>query len=106
MPAPKPEHRAFESKQSGTGYRTVTHDIEIPDRQPHEPSSVRAQARETSTNSWLINVHHGPFEERDESGSYYRNISSDQFTGPIGQVRALMKKKATAEWKGYRGAGR
>ena len=101
---PTPEHRSFDSTDYSTGRRTVTHDIDIPDRGPDEPLSVRAQARESGTNTWTVGVTHGPFEQKDESGSYYRHISSDQFTGPIGKVRSHLKKTATSEWKGYRGA--
>lgn len=103
---PKPEHSAFDSTDYSTGRRTVTHDIGIPDPQPNEPSTVRAQAKEFGTNSWTVGVTHGPFAEKDESGSYYRHISNDQFTGSISKVRTHLKRAATAEWKGYRGAGR
>ncbi len=97
---PKPVHSATESKDYATGRRVVTHDIEVPDRQSHEPMMVRAQAREHSANSWTMNVTHGPHEDKDEQGSYYRHISSTQFAGPIGQVRSGLKRAATESWKG------
>lgn len=100
----KPEHRVQEGKDYNTGYRTVTHDIDIEDRLPHEPAGVRAQAREHGTNQWTINVTHGPHAEKDESGSYYKHISNTQFAGPLGQVKSGLKRAATEQWKGITSA--
>lgn len=100
----KPQHAVQEGKDYATGRRTVTHDIDIEDRLPHEPAAVRAQAREHSTNAWNITVTHGPHAEKDESGSYYKHISNTQFAGPLGQVKSGLKRAATAEWKGIRDA--
>jgi hypothetical protein len=96
----KPVHSPMESKDYSTGRRVVTHDIEVPDRLPHEPMQVRAQAREHSTNQWTMDVTHGPFAEKNEQGSYYTHISSTQFAGPIGKVRSGLKRSATESWKG------
>jgi hypothetical protein len=98
----RPPIQAKESKDYSTGYRVVTHDIEVPDRQPHEPLGLRAQARELSTNNWMVQVTHGPHEEKDESGSYYRHVNQMQFAGPIGQVRSTLNKAVSTEWKGLR----
>lgn len=93
-----------ESKDYNTGRRVVTHDMDVPDRQPHEPHGIRAQAKETGTNQWLMSVVHGPHDTKDESGSYYKHISDTQFAGPIGKVRSSLKQSVSAEWKGMRGA--
>jgi hypothetical protein len=98
--------RTSESKDYHTGYRTITQDLDVPDRQPHEPYGIRAQAKETGTNQWSINVHHGPHEERDESGSYYRHISSDQFTGPLGKLKPQLRRAVSEQWKGVQRARR
>lgn len=87
------------------GYRTVTHDIEVTDRLPHEPTGIRAQAREgPGNNRWTISVTHGPHEERDESGSYYKHISSTQFEGPLGKLKPILKRSVSEQWKQMKGA--
>jgi hypothetical protein len=96
----------FESKDYATGRRTVTHDLEVTDRLPHEPTQIRAQAREHSPNTWTINVTHGPHETKDEQGSYYKHISSTQFAGPISKVKTSLRQSVNAEWKGMRNARR
>lgn len=93
------ERRESWSKDYNTGYQRGFHEIEVPDRQPHEPMSVRAQARETSTKSWITEVVHGPHEQKDETGSYYRTLSSTQFQGTLSQVKALAKRSATASYR-------
>ena len=50
----KPEGRFQQGQDYNTGYRNVFHEIDIPGRQSHEPHSIRAHARETSPNQWLI----------------------------------------------------
>jgi hypothetical protein len=102
----KPTPREFESKDYSTGRRTVTHDIDVPDRQPHEPHSIRAQARETGTNEWSVSVTHGPHDEKDEQGSYYRHISSTQFSGPLGKVKSTLRRSVNEQWKGLRSGTR
>lgn len=96
-----PEHREMASKDS-KGYRILTHDIDVPDRAPHEPHGIRAQAREVGNNSWSISVTHGPHDEPDERGSYYKHISSSQFSGPLGQVKTGLRRSLNQEWKGLR----
>ena len=86
------------SKDYNTGYRIVTHDFDVPERQSHEPTGIRAQAREVGTNAWSIRVVHGPHEERDEGGSYYRHISSDQFSGTLSKVKPILRRSVTQQW--------
>lgn len=93
-----------ESKDYATGRRTVTHDMDVPDRLPHEPHGIRAQAKETGSNQWNVSVVHGPHDTKDESGSYYRHISDTQFSGPLGKVKSGLKRSVNEQWKGMRDA--
>jgi hypothetical protein len=93
----------FESKDA-KGYRTITHDMDVPDRLPHEPHGIRAQAKETAPNSWNVSVIHGPHDTKDESGSYYKHISNTQFSGPLGKVKSGLKRSVSESWKGVQGA--
>lgn len=93
-----------ESRDYATGRRTITHDLDVPDRQPHEPHGIRAQAKETSPNQWNVNVVHGPHDTKDESGSYYRHISNTQFSGPLAKVKSGLKRSVNEQWKGMRDA--
>ena len=57
--------RQWDGRDSDTGYRRVFHDLEVPDHRGHEPSAIRGQARELGTNRWLVEVTHGPIDQRD-----------------------------------------
>jgi len=98
----KPEGRFQDGKDYNTGYRNVFHEIDIPGRQSHEPHSIRAHARETSPNQWLIKVTHGPHEERDPSGSYYKDAGTLTHTGPMGSVKSLLKRTTGQQFRGLR----
>lgn len=99
---PKPEGRLQESTDYSTGRRTVFHEIDVPHRQSHEPHSIRAQASETGKNQWLVKVTHGPHEERDESGSYYKHVAGFTHEGPIGSLRSALKRTTGQQFKGLR----
>lgn len=92
-----------ESTDYSTGRRMVTYDIDLPDRQPHEPLGVRSQAREISKNQWMVKTTHGPFEEKDESGSYYKDMGSADVKGPPSAVRSHVKRAAAESFRGLRG---
>ena len=96
-------HRTSESRESGSGYRIVTHDFDVPDKREHEPSGIRAQARETGQNKWNVSVVHGPYDRTDESGSYYRHVSHEQFEGPAGKVKSELRRNVTSQWKSLKG---
>lgn len=102
MTNPKP--RLSENTDYSTGRRTVSSDIDVPDRRPAEPHAIRVQAREHSTNQWSVSVVHGPHDEKDASGSYYRHMSQTQFSGPLGKLRPHLNKSANEAWKGLRDA--
>ena len=99
---PKPEGQFQESKNYNTGYRTVYHEIEVPHPAPGEPHAIRAQATETSPNSWMVRVHHGPHAEKDAAGSYYKEVGTFTHTGPLGSIKGKLKSATGQQWKGLR----
>ena len=103
-PKPKPKSEVREYKDYNTGYRSVSHVLDVPDRQPHEPVSITSHAKETSTNRWVVQTHHGPFEQKDEQGSYYKHISNTQFEGPLSKLKPVLKRSVSEQWKGVSGA--
>jgi hypothetical protein len=99
---PRPEGRFQESTDYNTGRRTVFHEIDVPNPAPGEPHAIRAQAHETSPNQWMVKVHHGPHAERDETGSYYKNVADFVHTGPLGSVKSKLRSATSQQWKGLR----
>ena len=98
--SPKQFGKLNESRGYDTGYRKHYYDLEVPDRLPHEPYNIRVDATETGTNRWTIRTTHGPHEERDPSGSYYKSVGeSEQFEGPAGKVNTLIKKKGHDQFR-------
>jgi hypothetical protein len=91
--------RMAETKDYSTGYRNIWAEADVPDRQSHEPHSVRSQARETGTNRWSVTVTHGPHEDKDESGSYYKHVGQYSHEGPVGQVRSKLRSDVKGEWR-------
>ena len=88
-------------RTTDTGYRRQSYDLEVPDRLPHEPHNIRVQAHESGPNRWTIRAHHGPHEEKDESGSYYKGVGETQeFTGPAGKVKSMIMRRGHDEFRG------
>ena len=94
--------RSEEMRDSTTGRKTHWVDIDVPDRQPHEPLGVRGKVVETGKNQWQTFVHHGPFEQRDERGSYYRLDPSGSFEGTGSAAKAHAKRLAKEAMKQWR----
>ena len=73
------------SEQQSRDYNTGRHNIyaEIPltDRLPHEPHHIRAQAQQVNSSDWIVRTVHGPHEERDETGSYYKTVNTEVMHG-------------------------
>lgn len=86
------------STDYNTGYRSAWYDADIPDRLPHEPHGIRSQAREHGRNRWSVSVTHGPHEEKDESGSYYKSVGSYVHEGPLGEVKRKLKADVNEQW--------
>jgi hypothetical protein len=99
---PKPEGRFQDSTNYNTGYRTVFHEIDVPHPAPGEPHAIRAQATETSKNQWMVKVTHGPHEERDPSGSYYKHVGEFSHEGPLSSMKGKLKRTTGQQFKGLR----
>jgi hypothetical protein len=99
---PNPEGEFSESKNYNTGYRTVYHEINVPGRQSGEPHAIRAQATETSPNQWMVKVVHGPHDERDLSGSYYKSVGDFSHSGSMSSLKSKLKSTTRDQWKGLR----
>ena len=82
------EGRGNTSTDYHTGRRTSFFDIDLPDRQPHEPHAVRAKATELGTKSWSVEVVHGPHDTKNEQGSYYEVASRTSIEGKTAGVMA------------------
>lgn len=99
--SPKQFESVDEMKDYNTGYRTVTHDISVPEfgeHGSHEPSAIRAQAREHSTNQWTVHVTAGPHLERDERGSYYKGLGDFTHEGPPSSLKPVLRRSARDAW--------
>jgi hypothetical protein len=73
--------RVNESTDYNTGRGNIYADMDLSDRLPHEPHGIRAQAQQVNGRDWMVRVTHGPHEERDNTGSYYRSVASDIISG-------------------------
>lgn len=92
--------RLSEGKDYDTGYRKHFYEIEVDDRLPHEPSTVRFAAQEHGTNRWTLSGFRGPHEEKDERGSYYRDVGeSETLEGPAGKINAELKTRTKGEYR-------
>ncbi len=67
----------WDANDYNTGRKKWIADINVTDRVGSEPHSIRAQAEQINSRDWMVRVVHGPHEERDESGSYYRTVGSE-----------------------------
>lgn len=102
--SPAQFERSHESKDYGTGYRTVIHDIDVPGFEERGgPSGIRAKATETSTNRWSVKVVAGPHAERDETGSYYKELSSFSHEGPMGSAKTVTRRAGRTAWSQHLG---
>lgn len=84
MPKMHPDQADLDEQQSrnyNTGYHNIYAQIPLSDRLPHEPHSIRAQAEQINSRDWMVRVVHGPHDERDVSGSYYRTVDTQLMTG-------------------------
>jgi hypothetical protein len=70
-----------QSKDYNTGYHNIYADLNLTDRLPHEPHSIRAQAQQINRNDWIVRTTHGPHDERDTTGSYYRTVDTKVLHG-------------------------
>lgn len=99
----RPDRGLQESKDFQTGYRHVYHDFDVPDRQPHEPHGIRVAAQEYGTNKWTLSVIHGPHETED-ANERYKHLSREQFEGPLGKLKPVLKRTLKASWGEMKGA--
>ena len=70
-----------QSRDYNTGWANIYAEIPLSDRLPHEPHHIRAQAQQINGRDWMVRVVHGPHEERDETGSYYKTIDTSVLHG-------------------------
>ena len=70
-----------QSSDYNTGRANVYADVNLTDRLPHEPHSIRAQAEQVNSSDWIVRVVHGPHAERDTTGSYYRTVDTEVMHG-------------------------
>ena len=92
--------RFHEGANYDTGYRHQYYDYDVPDRLPHEPHNIRIEAKEHRPNSWTIRSTHGPHDERDESGSYYRSspdVETEVLEAPASKARSRIRSLGNAE---------
>jgi hypothetical protein len=83
------------SKDYTTGYQRGHVDVSIPDALPHEPTAVRASAQQINGSSWRVSVTHGPHHEKDESGSYYKEVHSQMEQGvTMAKLKPTLKRLA------------
>jgi hypothetical protein len=70
-----------QSKDYNTGRARVFAEVNLTDRQAHEPHAVRAQAEQVNSSDWLVRTTHGPHDEKDETGSFYRTVNTEVMHG-------------------------
>lgn len=70
-----------QSRNYNTGRANIYAEVNLTDRLPHEPTAIRAQAEQVNSSDWIVRTTHGPHEERDETGSYYRTVNTEVMHG-------------------------
>lgn len=70
-----------EGRDYSTGRANIYAEVNLTDRLPHEPTAIRAQAQQVNSSDWIVRTTHGPHEERDETGSYYRTVNTEVMHG-------------------------
>jgi hypothetical protein len=65
-----------QSRDYNTGRENIYAEIPLSDRLSHEPHHIRAQAQQINGRDWMVRVVHGPHEERDTTGSYYKTVDT------------------------------
>ena len=92
--------RYSESQDYHTGRRLQYYDFDVPDRLAHEPHGIRVRAQEHGRNAWTITSTHGPYDERDERGSYYRSspdVADERLEAPASKAKARIRALGNAE---------
>lgn len=102
------EGRLSKSTDYHTGRVKTYFDVDIPDRQAHEPHNVRAMAEQIGTRTWSVHTVHGPHDEKDQTGSYYRSgertTIEGKAAGAMGQhVERLARQAAVGVVKARQG---
>jgi len=70
-----------QSRNYTNGRASIYAEVNLTDRLPHEPTAIRAQAEQVNSSDWIVRTTHGPHEEKDPTGSYYRTVSSEVMHG-------------------------
>ena len=82
---PRHPDQANLNEQAGKDYNTgrakIYAEVNLTDRLPHEPTAIRAMAEQVNSSDWIVRTTHGPHEERDETGSYYRTVDTQVVHG-------------------------
>lgn len=99
IPINPDQFRESDTKDFQTGYRNAWVDVEVPDHQPGEPTAIRAQAQELGPNRWNVRVVHGPHTEKDESGSYYKDVDRFPHEGSMATVKSKIRSAAKNQYK-------
>jgi len=86
-----------QSRNYNTGRANIYAEVNLTDRLAHEPHAVRAQAEQVNGSDWLVRTTHGPHADKDETGSYYRTVSTEVIHG---STAAKMKTHVRRAAKG------
>lgn len=70
-----------QSRDYNTGRASIYAEVPLSDRLPHEPHHIRAHAQQVNSSDWLVRVVHGPHDERDTTGSYYKTVDTQVMHG-------------------------
>jgi len=96
-----------EFKDGRTGYMKVRAEIAVPgfDYGSVLPSTIGVEAEEWSTKKWTVRAVFGPYNTRDDRGSYYDSKPLDAFEGTKAEATALVKREVKRVYADFIASG-